>query len=339
MNSPVWVRTPPKKYGGIELVVALLVDELVKQGHEVDLFATGDSNTDGELHSVYDLPQTPIGHSMPDSLHSSQVYQRADEYDIIHDHTGPIGVAFASICGSKTPVLSTLHGDFNIKAKFFFSHFMNSVHYNPISDFQRDAFPELKYVNTVYNAIDLKKYKYQEKKEDFFLFVSRFTEAKAPHLAIEAAKTMGERLVMAGKIDPGVDMEYFKTQIEPYVDGDQIKFLGEVEEEQKLELFAQAKAFLFPIQWAEPFGLVMAESIACGTPVVAWRNGAAPEVIQHGQTGFIVDSMREFIEAAGKINEIDPKVCRKTAEARFSPDRMAKDYAERYETVLSSDIS
>ncbi len=250
-----------------------------------------------------------------------------------------VGVAFASICGSKTPILSTLHGDFNINAKFFFSHFMNSVHYNPISDFQRDAFPELKYVNTVYNAIDLKKYKYQEKKEDFFLFVSRFTEAKAPHLAIEAAKTMGERLVMAGKIDPGVDMEYFKTQIEPYVDGDQIKFLGEVEEEQKLELFAQAKAFLFPIQWAEPFGLVMAESIACGTPVVAWRNGAAPEVIQHGQTGFIVDSMREFIEAAGKINEIDPKVCRKTAEARFSPDRMAKDYAERYETVLSSDIS
>jgi len=338
MNSPVWVRTPPIKYGGIELVVALLVDELVKQGHEVDLFATGDSDTGGELQSVYDLPQAPIGHSMPDSLHSSQVYQRADEYDIIHDHTGPIGVALASVCGSKTPVLSTLHGDFNINAKFFFSHFMNSVHYNPISDFQRDAFPELKYVSTVYNAIDLRKYEYREKKEDFFLFVSRFTETKAPHLAIEAAKTMGERLVMAGKIDPGVDMQYFKTQIEPFVDGDQIQFLGEVEEEQKLELFAQAKAFLFPIQWAEPFGLVMAESIACGTPVVAWRNGAAPEVIQHGQTGYIVDSMREFIEAAGKINEIDPLECRKTAEARFSPDRMARDYAERYETILRSDL-
>lgn len=334
LNAPVWLRCPPERYGGTELVVSLLAEELVAMGHDVHLFATGDSLTKASLVSVYDGPQAPIGTTLPDALHSVQAHLRADEFDIIHDHTGPIGASYATLSSSATPVLATLHGDFNEKTIHFFKHFKDGLYYNAISDYQQQCYPDLKYVDTVYNAINIDHYPFEDDKDDFFIFISRISEQKAPHLAIETAKALGERLILAGKIDPGADMDYFKNRVLPLVDGDQIQWLGEVSQEQKIELYGKSKALLFPIQWAEPFGLVMAEALASGTPVVAWRNGAAPEVIEDQKTGFVVDNMDDFIAAARKISEIEPAACRRAAEERFSPARMARDYEARYNTIL-----
>ncbi|MDO8886098.1 glycosyltransferase family 4 protein [Candidatus Oleimmundimicrobium sp.] len=334
--APVWERVPPVKYGGIEMVVYLLTEELVKRGHEVTLFATGDSKTSAELSSIYHTrpPRNLLagGDLVPDLLHVTSAFKRADEFDIIHNHAGYCGIALANFV--STPVLTTLHGPFMAENKRFFKTFKDAVYYNSISDAQKKGLAGLNYVGTIYNAIDVDRYEFKSKKKDYFLFLSRITADKGAHTAIDVAKKAGVNLIMAGKIDPGSDTEYFEKMIYPQIDGKQIKFLGEVTDKRKKELLRDAKAFLFPLQWPEPFGLVMIEAMAAGTPVIAFPYGSVPEIVIDGESGFIVNSVEEMIGAITKIDKIDLFKCRNYVEKKFGATRMVDDYEEVYKKII-----
>lgn len=338
--SPPWISVPPKGYGGIELVVALLTEQLVKEGHKVVLFATGDSQTPAELRYVFEEAQTSrlgkLGMQIFESMHTSEAFKIADEFDIVHDHSGFLAVAFAHKL--KTPLLHTLHGPFNETTTLFYTQFRDSCYYNAISEYQKSCLPTLKYVDTVYNAIDAKGFPFSNKKEDYLILVSRISALKGTHLAIKVAKELGEKLVLVGKINPG-DQEYFDSYVKPHIDGKQIIFTGEIYEKEKRELLARAKCFVFPIQWPEPFGLVMAEAMACGTPVVAFRNGAAPEVIADGTTGYIVDTLEQMLDAVKKASKIDAAACREHVVSNFSPEVMANRYEENYKKIVEGDGS
>lgn len=330
--SPVWERVPPLKYGGIELVVYLLTEELVRRGHEVHLFASGDSQTSGKLESVYPVAQRQLlGNVIPDLLHVSQAFLRASEFDVIHNHTGHTGIAFANFV--STPVLTTLHGIFTDVNKPFFTKFRDTGYYNSISDEQTRGLPSLNYVGTVYNAIDVTSYPYRSNKKDYFVSLGRVCDLKGTHLAVEVTKRAGERLIIAGKIDPGQDTEYFQEKVEPNVDGDQVVFLGEITEEEKRLLLRDAKGFVFPLQWSEPFGLVMIEAMACGTPVISFPYGAVPEVVKNKETGFIVNSINEMVDAVKKIDQIEPEKCRKHVEKKFGVFRMVDEYEKIYKNI------
>lgn len=331
--APVWERVPPVKYGGIELVVYLLTEELVRRGHDVTLFATGDSITSASLSSYYHGPMRDMmGNVIPDLLHVTLAYERADEFDVIHNHAGYSGISLANFV--KTPVLTTLHGIFTDINTSFFKTFKDSVHYNSISDEQRKPAPELNYIGTVYNAVDISSYPFSNKKEDYFIYISRVCQLKGTREVIEVAKKAGVKLVMAGKIDAGKDTVYYEEQVKPLIDGEQIKYLGEVTEKQKRELFRDARAFLFPLQWPEPFGLVMIEAMTCGTPVISLPYGSVPEVVKDGVSGFVVKSLDEMVEAIGKLDEIDAQKCHDYVQERFSVTKMTDDYLALYEKML-----
>lgn len=334
MVAPVWERVPPTKYGGIELVVFLLTEELVKRGHEVTLFATGDSKTSAKLVSVYHScsPRELLGNPVPDLLHVTSAYKRAAEFDIIHNHAGYSGVALANFV--DVPVLTTLHGIFTDINVPFFKTFKDAVYYNSISDEQRKGCPDLNYVGTVYNAIDIDSFSFSAEKKDFFISLGRVSPLKGTHLAVEIARRAGVKLVIAGKIDPGRDTLYFEEKVKPFIDGEQIRFLGEVSEREKRELLKKAKAFIFPLQWPEPFGLVMIEAMATGTPVIAFPKGSVSEVVEDKKTGFIVDTMDEMVEAVYRVGEIDPHICRSYVEERFGVSRMTGDYEALYLEIL-----
>ncbi|MBI4733925.1 MAG: glycosyltransferase family 4 protein [Rubrobacteridae bacterium] len=330
--SPPWIRVPPKGYGGIEWVVALLADELAKMGHEVVLYATGDSDTKAELRFVFEEGQTSkMGSTVYDSIQVSTALREANNFDIIHDHSGFLTVAFSFLL--DTPVLHTLHGAFNEDTKLFYSTFKDAVYYNAISEYQKSCMTGLNYVDTVYNAIDIYNYPFSTEKEDYLIMVSRVCADKGTHHAIDVANKMNEKLVLVGKVDP-VDRNYFEEMIKPRIDGEQIVFKGEVTEKEKRSLLQYAKCFIFPIQWPEPFGLVMAEALACGTPVVAVRNGSSPEVIANDKVGFIVESVDDMIPAIEQTAKIDPTACRDHVLKNFSPETMAERYVKNYEFIL-----
>lgn len=336
--APVWIRVPPVSYGGIEIIVALLADGLVDKGHDVTLFASGDSVTKAGLVSVYDEPQCDrIGSLLPDIYHTASAYDycRHESFDIIHDHTGFSGVALGAF--STTPVLSTLHGEFNDSTKPFYERFKDAVYYNAISEYQKSCQPDLKYVKTVYNAIDFSKYPVLTKKRGYLLALSRISREKGAHIAIEVAKRLNKRLIIAGKVDKGADTDYFKKMIEPHLDDHQIMFLGEVSEERKRELMAGADCFVFPIQWDEPFGLVMLEAMAAGTPVVAFNRGAAGEVIDSGRSGYVVETLDEMVTMVGRACLIDPFECRRWVESRFPVEKIISGYLDNYYHILRAE--
>jgi glycosyltransferase involved in cell wall biosynthesis len=335
--APLWERVPPPAYGGIELVVGLLTDELVRRGHEVTLFASGDSISLAKLESVHPqalrLDPTIKEYGIYEMLQMSRVYEKASEFDIIHSHMGCAALPYTKLV--KTPTVHTLHGIFTPDNEKMFTH-ARSQPYVSISDAQREPRLDLNCVATVYNGIDLSTYKFHEKPQDppYLAFLGRISPEKGTHLAIEIAKRSGWRLKMAGKVDV-VDVKYFEQEIKPLIDGKQIEYLGEANHEQKNELIGGAVATLFPITWREPFGLVMVESMAAGTPVIAMNLGSTSEVIAHGKTGFLCHNVDEFIQAIDKAAQLNRYACREHVMNHFSVQRMTDGYEAVYQQLLA----
>ncbi|MGZ4121386.1 MAG: glycosyltransferase family 4 protein [Actinomycetota bacterium] len=341
--SPPWIPVPPSGYGGIEWIVSLLAEELVARGHDVTLFATGDSKTTAELRYVFDVgPVEQMHQAMPYSMHVATAYQHIlDEarsgrpYDVVHDHTAWLALAFAPLI--PTPVVHTLHGAAMEQERDFFHLVRNNADFVAISQYQTRTFTRIQITDVVPNAVDVSSYPFRTDKDDYLLSLGRIARDKAQHLAIEVAKRAGMPLVLAGKIDLGEDRAYFDEMILPHVDGQNVRFEGEVPDDRKRELFAGARAFVFPIQWDEPFGLVMIEAMSCGTPVIATPFGAVPEVVTDGVNGFIATSVDDMVDAVHRIDSISPEVCRAGVEQRFAPSVMTDGYERVYRRVAGKE--
>lgn len=335
--APLWESVPPPAYGGTELVVGVLTNELVRRGHEVTLFASGDSQTLAKLDSVHPRAlrfDTEVKeYSIYEMLNLSRVYERAGEFDIIHSHVGCGALSYAGLV--RTPTVHTLHGIFTPDNQKMFMHKCKQP-FISISNAQREAALELNYVSTVYNGIDADRYEFHAQSDDppYLAFLGRMSPEKGPHLAIEIAKRSGWNLKMAGKIDP-VDEAYFEQQVKPHIDGRQIQYLGEANHAQKSPLMGGAAATLFPITWREPFGLVMIESMVTGTPVIAMSLGSAPEIIVHGKTGFLCHTVDECVAAVDKAVHLDRRACHDHVLLNFTTQRMADGYEAVYQKILA----
>ena len=338
--SPVWFAVPPSGYGGIEWVVSLLADGLVDAGHEVTLFASGDSRTKATLASVYQhAPSELIGRSLPELRHALGCFTRAHEFDVINDHAGPASVALGGLV--DTPVVHTVHGPLEGEPGDVYDGLgalAPNVGLISISLNQRRPKPDLHWVGNCPNALDLQLYPCKPHRGEYLLFLGRMSRDKGAHRAIAVAMETGLPLKLAGKKQDPKEILYFQEFVEPHlVDG--IEYLGEVSHGQKVELLQNARATLFPIDWEEPFGLVMIEAMACGTPVIATRHGAVPEVIEDGRSGIVVDDYREMPAALERADELDPLECRRYVEERFAPQRMVEDYLEVYRRVIGRETS
>jgi glycosyltransferase involved in cell wall biosynthesis len=339
--APLWERVPPPAYGGIELVVGLLTDELVRRGHDVTLFATGDSSTLAKLEPGHPqairLDPTVKEYGIYEMLQLSKVYERADEFDIIHSHVGHTALPYANLV--QTPTVHTLHGVFSSDNEKLYARARQQP-FVSISDAQREFRLGLNYAATVYNGIDPSTYQFYSQPSDppYLAFLGRLSPEKGPHLAIEIAKRAGWRLKLAGKIDP-VDREYFEQELKPYIDGQQIEYLGEANHAQKSVLMGNAVATLFPITWREPFGLVMTESMVTGTPVIAMELGSTSELIVHGKTGFLCHNVDECVAAIAQITDIDRRVCRAHVVENFSYQRMTDGYEAVYRDILTNRLT
>lgn len=337
--SPLWERVPPFRYGGIELIVKLLTDELVRRGHEVTLFASGDSITKAKLHSVHDQAlRLDSSVKEPDIYHQmilADVYQEAyANFDIIHSHIGYAALPYSGFV--KTPTIHTLHNAFSLDTIKIHRRFGEQPLIS-ISKAQREPCLDLNYVHTVYNGIDTAVYPFycEPTQPAYLAFIGRISPQKGVVEAIKIARATGLPLKMAGKVDV-VDVDYYREQVEPLIDGEQIQYLGEISHEDKVRLLGEATVTLFPITWREPFGLVMIESMAAGTPVIAMNLGSVPEVIADGKTGFVCDSVDKMIEMVPKATKLDRQICREYVVNRFSVESMTDEYEKAYFMVLNS---
>jgi glycosyltransferase involved in cell wall biosynthesis len=334
--APLWECVPPPAYGGIELVVSLLTDELVRRGHEVTLFASGDSTTLAHLESVHPralrLDDTVKEYGMYELLNLSRVFEQAGDFDIIHSHVGCAALPLAQVV--NTPVLHTLHGVFTPDGRHMFHHARHQP-YVSISQAQIEPELDLNIVSTVYNGIDVDQFNFyaQADQPQYLAFLGRMSPEKGPHHAIAIAKATGIPLRMAGKVDP-VDRAFFEAEVLPHIDGEFIKFQGEANHAQKNELMGRAVATLFPITWREPFGLVMVEALAAGSPVVAMAMGSVPEIIAHGKVGFQCNTVEECVAAVQQIGTIDRAVCRQHVQTNFSAASMTTGYEAAYQKLI-----
>jgi glycosyltransferase involved in cell wall biosynthesis len=336
--APLYEAVPPRLYGGTERVIACLCDELVDRGHEVTLFAAASSDTLADLEPVSPalrerMSKQELAEVAP-HLHLrmlADVYARAHEFDIVHSHLDVWTLPFASEHPAQSVL--TLHGRLDVDFAQTVLPLYPTVPLVSVSDHQRTplAGVDLRWAGTVHNGLDLDPYLQAEREEgDHLLFVGRISPEKGPTLAVDVAQRVSRRLRIAAKVDP-FDLEYFEAEVEPAIGAGDVEFVGEVGEQAKPALFAGASATLFPSDWPEPFGLVMVESMAAGTPVIALRRGAVPEVVVDGVTGFICDDVDEMVAAVARLPEIDPADCR--ARARRFTDRAM---ADRYEAVYRS---
>ena len=337
--APFEESVPPQKYGGTELVVYNLTEELIKLGHQVTLVAAGNSRVSARLVKVF---ETSV-REMPDAADMNfrnaykyigvgkvAEYFNQNRFDVIHNHLGWRLLAFENLLSS--PVITTLHGPLDVPYQQKVYGTYKTSNYVSISLSQRRPLPELNFVANVYNGLEMPKFKFFAQPKDYFAFLGRMSPEKGPVQAIQAAKAAGVKLVMAAKVD-SVDKAYFEKEVKPLIDGEQIKFIGEVDHAGKLELLGGAKALLGLIQWEEPFGLFFTESMACGTPVIAMNRGSVPELIVNGQTGFICNTQEEAVSAISKIGSLDRQVCYEHVAKNFSSTRMAEGYLAAYQKV------
>ena len=334
--SPVWFPVPPSGYGGIEWVVSLLADGLVDAGHDVTLFASGDSLTKAKLEYVYEqAPSQWIGRSHWEINHALGCYTRAEEFDVVNDHTGISGLALSGLV--DIPVVHTVHGPMDGEPGQIYellAELVPNLHLISVSINQRRPKPDLPWLANCPNALDLSVYPCKPHTGEYLLFLGRMSPDKGCHRAIAVAMERELPLKIAGKMQEAKEREYFAEFVEPYLGVHGIEYLGEVHHGTKVELLQDARATLFPIDWEEPFGLVMIESMACGTPVIATNRGAVPEVIEQGRSGIIVDSYREMADALEAADALDPLECRRYVEERFSPERMVEDYVQAYREAM-----
>lgn len=336
--APLWETVPPKAYGGTELVVYILCEEFTNKGHEVTLYASGDSKTSGNLEAIVEksMRESNVGSPINYELRAiSKILEDQGKFDIIHNHLGYQFLPFANLL--DIPVVTTLHGAFISEEENKCYEYYGHLPFISISDSQRKGSPELNYMSTVYNGIQVEKYKFEKEpntKEPYLTFLGRMSEEKGPHLAIKLAKETGWKLIMAGKVDKN-DVKYFEKSVKPLIDNKQILFIGELSHDPKVELLKGAYATIHSVTWPEPFGLVMAESMACGTPVLALNNGSIPEVIKNKKTGFVENDIDSLIKRVKDIEKIDRYSCRKHVEDNFSAQKMAEGYLDVYEKLVN----
>jgi glycosyltransferase involved in cell wall biosynthesis len=335
--APPWLAVPPTGYGGIEWVVALLADGLVERGHDVTLFATGDSKTKAKLEYVFGTAPGPrlINDPWLDTVHSMLVHKDLSRFDVIHQHNVWSGLVAAMLI--DVPVVHTLHGPFTDNMRKLYAQIAERVWFVAISEKQRSFMPELKYGGVVYNGIDMPLYPFREQKEDFLLFLGRADPIKGAHRAVETARVTGLPLVMAVKVASPVEERHWNEEVLPQMPAD-ATVLGEITIGEKVDLLSRARTVLFPIDWEEPFGLVMTEAMACGTPVIATPRGSVPEVIADGETGFVVPVegyAEHAADAIKRLDDIDPKACRDRVERHFSKEAMVAGYEAVFERAAA----
>jgi glycosyltransferase involved in cell wall biosynthesis len=326
---------PPKLYGGTERVVAFLTDELVRLGHDVTVFATADSRTAGRLVASWPmalrLDRGCRNMVAPHILMLEQVVARAPGFDVIHFHTSDLHLPVARRLG--TPHVTTLHGRLDMPELVPLYREFDDVPLVSISEAQRAPLPDAAWAATILHGLPPDLLPYRAGPGEYLAFVGRIAPEKRVDRAIAIATACNQPLRIAAKIDDA-DREYFEREIRHLFDHPLVDYVGEIDERQIAEFFGRAKALLFPIDWPEPFGLVMIEALSCGTPVVAYRGGSVPEIVEDGVTGFIVDSLEDAIAATRNVGRLDRRRCREAFERRFTVTRMAEDYLSLYEQIV-----
>ncbi|MDB5487789.1 MAG: glycosyltransferase [Reyranella sp.] len=335
--APLTEAIPPKLYGGTERVVSWLTEELVEMGHDVTLFASGDSETSANLEPMWPRALRLDGSVRdPMALHMSMlesVRRRTSEFDILHFHLDYF--PFSIFSRQSTPFITTMHGRLDLPEHQTVFHAFDNVPVISISDAQRRPVPQAHWVKTVYHGLPARLLTPRPGKPEYLAFLGRIAPEKSVDRAIRIAVKAGMRLKIAAKVD-SVDRDYYEQQIRPLLDQPGIEFIGEISDAQKPEFLSRAAALLMPIDWPEPFGLVMIESMACGTPVVAYRSGSVPEVVEDGVTGFIVGGEDEAVDAVkNRVWKLSRDAVRTRFEERFSARRMASDYVRIYGRLIA----
>ena len=333
--APPWYPVPPTGYGGIELVVALEAHELQSRGHDVTVIASGGSDVDAAL--LAPLPEPPpagmVGNGFCEAFHALAAYACVDGADVVHDHSGVVGPAVASRDPSLPPVVHTLHGPWTAESRQFYRQIDSALHLVAISHAQRHANPDVRYAATIHNGIDLDAYPLTTgPRGDDLVYIGRATEDKNPAGAIRVARAAGRELKLVVKRHQPEEHDYWKHCVAPLL-GSDVEVFEDIDHDAKVKLLQHAYAMVFPIVWPEPFGLVMVEAMACGTPVIAGRHGAAIELIDHGRTGFLCDTQVEMVSAIERVERLDRNACHHHVRDHFSASRMAADYEALFDEL------
>ena len=333
--SPISWRTPPRHYGPWESVVSLLTEGLVNRGLDVTLFATGDSQTRGTLAAVCPRPYSEdasVDPKVAECLHISAIFERSAEFDLIHNHFDFLPLTYSGLV--DTPVVTTIHGFSSPAIVPVYKKYNARGHYVAISEADRS--PQLDYIATIHHGIDIAQFPFSAAQGEYLLFFGRIHPHKGVFEAIQVAQRVGIKLVIAGIIQ---DEDYFHSRVEPYLDGDAVEYVGAVGPAQRAEILSGALALLHLISFDEPFGLSLVESMACGTPVIAFGRGSMPEIIIDGETGYIVADLEQAVRAVTEVQSLDRSACREDVERRFCDTRMVDDYVRVYRQILGTAAS
>jgi glycosyltransferase involved in cell wall biosynthesis len=338
--APLWESVPPKLYGGTERIVSYITEELVRMGHDVTLFASGDSETAARLEAICPqalrLNKGIFNRDAPMIMLQERSLGTKGEFDIVHSHLDFLGFPLAR--RNPQPVVTTLHGRLDLpELEPVFREFADMPLVS-ISDAQRQPMSWANWQATVHHGLPRDLYTFHPESEGYLAFLGRIAPEKRPDHAIEVAKRAGIPLRIAAKVDPA-DVQYYQSEIEPLLDHPLVEFIGEISDREKDEFVGNALALVCPYDWPEPFGLVLIEALACGTPVLAYRRGSIPEVIDDGVTGFVSENLSEMAASVERLASIDRRNCRAAFEERFTADRMARDYVALYERIIENEAA